>query len=317
MKTILLFILLFAHYSYGQDTTLTKKQSALLKRLKNYRIVDTLEQEKGIFNYSPTESFFFEDYQNPQIKKELMRLLVSKWTETELEAELAQVKREILPQHLDIYVKEILKKQPRKSYRQVYDSLLNWRLSNSKNHYLANPPGVDAEIIKMVGYVYMTESIPLLISQANRYEAQLALARMRVEPYYTELLSKYDPENIMRNKDSVDVYVPINNARYLQYIGTQESLQKIEKWLYMGNKKHIGAWKRYFNDYKTVDRQFVHQLGISNMFPDLRAYVMKDTLSRRRFYSPRNRNVTDEDIQYFKKYFKENKGKIKANKYWY
>ncbi len=316
MKNILLFLFVFAHYSYGQDTTLTKKQFSLLERLKNYRMADKLEQEKNIFDYSSTESFFFEDYQNPQIKKELMRLLVSKWTERELEAELTKLKREIPHQQIDDDTKRILKNHPKKSHKQVYDSLLNWRVNINREYYLTHPPGVNAEIIEMVGYIYVTEAIPLLQLKAKGYEAQLALARMEIEPYYTEFLNKYDPENVMKNSDSVRSEIVYRNILDLKYLGTQTALQKIEKWFYM-DKKKIETYRRYSDSYANIARETVRKLGVSDKFPDLKAYVRKDELSKKRFFSIRNHNVTDEDIQYFKKYFKENKGKIKTNKYWY
>jgi hypothetical protein len=305
------------HSIYGQDT-LTIKQKKLLKTLQNYRMIDREEGKYShdiyLYDYQNSVLYTAEDYHHPLIKKEILRLLDSKWTEREIEARVTYYALSNSNEVLVERANNILKKSPKRVFKQVCDSLVfSWN-EVTKQEFQVKPAETDTEIIKKAGYLYLEEGISLLKLYDKREEASLALARMEVEPYYSNALREYDPENIIKKSDSVYSGVINHNIVTLRYIGTQAALQKIEKWFYMDEKKVRNTDNRYDRPhYQYIPKETLYLIGNSERFPDLKKYVRKDEETKKRFFSVRYRSLKDEDLNYFKKYFKENKGNIKVD----
>ncbi len=321
MRKIILLFLIMSHYSYGQDTTLTKRQLILLDILQNKRMPN---KEQVSVSFDDNGKFLFKDYQHPLIKNEIIRLLDTKWTEKELNA-YASVK-EKKPKYLDVTTKYILKKQPNRSYQEVYDSLALKELNENKKNLIKIGLGVQSEIIQLAGFLYLRESISLLkkgIKIPERYNisfTKLALARMEVEPYYSELLQTYNPENIIKGKNILSKEIIELNVYALRYVGTQKALQQLEKWLYIekdcdDNEIVTETEITAAITYTTIPKQAVFELS-KYEFPVIYDYKNKDKNVFSRFNERDCRGISrcinNDDINFVKKYFKENKGKLKV-----
>ncbi len=335
MKNVFLFLFCIIHFvSYAQDSTLTKKQKSIFEILKNKRMPKNSSAQISLFRgENPSTLFTVEDYDHPILKKEVVRLLSPKFTDEELNA---LSRKYINPQDIDRYTKQVLKIHPHRVYKQVYDSIVSSRMKINISEFLEQGATIDRETVELAGYLYLREAIPSLqeiLKKGNNWYAKLALARMEVEPYYSEILLRYDPVTMTKNikvlyKDSIKSTVYV-----FKYLATQEALQRIEKYLYMDNPCEDSLIPDEYpsTTYTTIAKQAIFELQKAN-FPVVVVYGLKDKETRLRFDNYNtdeellsldvntigtSRNINEVDIQYFKKYFKENKGKIKVNKYWY
>ena len=190
-------------------------------KLKNFRKPNG---EFPLFDYS------HKDYQHPLIAKQVIQLLSPEWTEEELDLEAKRYSTSER-KDLDMRVKNILKKSSKLLYKQVYDSLIVREINHNKKELIKRGVGINSQAIKIAGYLYLNDAIPILKEglikprQYNKSSLELALARMKVEPYYTSIMQQYDP-NMMLDKyfTSLEVYY---KKQQLKNIKTPKNWKKI------------------------------------------------------------------------------------------
>jgi hypothetical protein len=331
-KIFLILIICFACINASaQDSTLNPKQKELFQKLKNFRKPN---EEFPLFDYS------YKDYEHPLIAKQVIKLLSPEWTEEELDLE---AKRYSISEckDLDMRAKDILKKMPKLSYKQIYDSLILREINHNKEELIKKGVGINSQTIKMAGYLYLNDAIPILKEgltkprQYNKSSLELALARMKVEPYYTSIMQQYDP-NIMLDKyfASLETYYKEQQLKNIKtpkkwkkiytefwgesintytYISTPEAINKIEKWLYIDGI-YIDVVSGYTDEIEIP--------LINCVVRTLFIYIQKGTAEYEDYHTKNyqrivnNKIVTDKDTQFFRDYIKDNKYNLKLDKYW-
>lgn len=172
----------------AQDS-LTNSQKDLLYILQNYRKpnidLDSIKKkhiEKYGNNFNidnvPRKyyrnlyaGFTVKDYDNLVIKQELLSVLSFDYTDKEL-----------------------------KALQKIYPKEKRYIRTHKDYQY----PKINKYDIKLAGYIYLKEAIPILIEglkRPNQYDREmiyLVLARMQVEPYYSEVANN----TIKQIKDS-------------------------------------------------------------------------------------------------------------------
>ena len=278
---------------YAQDS-LTTKQKDLLYVLQNYRKpnvgLDSIKRlhikkygsdNDFIMNNVPIKyhqnlyrNFTIKDYENAIIKREFLSILSPDYTNDELEA--------------------LQKKYPKN----------NWYIRGHKNYQLLK---IDKYNIQLAGWIYFKEAIPILIEglkypeQYDSYSVKIALARMQIEPYYSQMVANIIAQVKLGNLD-------ITSTMF--YIGTQEAVQKLEELLYIKTKIQYSQTYDYA-PYNVELCNIVYVFIKDALIKD--EYMIKNNDRFVRGMSKFNQ----EDLQYIQQYFKKNKGKIQFNKYWY
>jgi len=306
MKKILLISLFFHSFTcftFGQE--LTEKQMELYKYLLDYRKPSTGDYELAQFM-----SFPKEDYYIPQIKKRFLELLVREWNQEEIEAWIDKYSKSY-EKSFAIETEDILKKDTIRTFQEIYDSIKVKNLErfiegDTSDYY------VPSSVIAMAGWIDMQETIPYLEAllknpkQQDKEVIKLALARLRVEPYYSEALEKYTSEVILSDRYNIDDDCAVK-AEVLRYLGTEESIYAIGEWLLREELYYPIS----HDDYQIFVGHIAFQILYFNVFKDCEDF--------REEYFEESFEFMD-DLKKLRKIYdwmQENRGKVEYNRDYY
>ncbi len=338
-KNIFLLLFCIIHFvSYAQDSLLTAKEKTLLEKLRNFR------KPNGEFNLY--DNLSLKDYKHPLLKAQIIRLLSTKWTEEELEI---LSKRFITFENIDRDTKAILKQYPQKKYQQTYDSLVLKESNHNKKNIIKAGANVASQTISLAGLLYMKDAIPLLkegINNPYKYDTlsiYVSLARMKVEPYYSLMIQKYDKDVVLENYYKQDedfhkeyqknnggnigktkrmeqeIYTTLWSESIVAYayINTQESINQIEKWLYVKGKYVYGSPghgdMQKFPIINNVVLALFYLIHNTNETKEFKKYFENNF--QRISYNLQGGSITDADIKFMRDYFKNNKTILNFDRY--
>jgi hypothetical protein len=226
---ILFFLLLFSADAFAQDSLNPYYQ----KRLAT--LVEDIRKPR----FSGTELFNFErKYFNKKIKDRLLEVLSNKWTDKELNVWVQKyvIEDSTIQYSVDFYAKEISKRK-KIPYQKARDSLQGVKIEQVKER--TKQGRIDNNLILLVGWLDMQEAIPVLKNalqnsrQYNNEKVRLSLARLGVEPYYSEALKYYSVKQ--KNEYGEFETDPISDyyqrGRRLLFICTPASIEVASQWL--------------------------------------------------------------------------------------
>jgi len=226
---IVAFFCLFADIAFGQE--LNERQTELYNSLRDFRKPYGVRPKGG---RGDLQSYPKEDYYIPQIKERFLELLTREWNQEEIEAWIDDY-ADFHEESFIIQTERVLEKDTIKTFQEVYDSIKVTRLEVMIEG-LVSSYYVPSSVIAMAGWIDMPETIPYLEAllknpkQQDKEVIKLALARLRVEPYYSEALEKYTSKEMLPNMYSIDDDC-IAKTEALWYLGTEESIYAIAEWL--------------------------------------------------------------------------------------
>jgi len=306
MKKILLISLFFHSFTcftFGQE--LTEKQMELYKYLLDYRKPSTGDYELAQFM-----SFPKEDYYIPQIKKRFLELLVREWNQEEIEAWIDKYSKSY-EKSFAIETEDILKKDTIRTFQEIYDSIKVKNLErfiegDTSDYY------VPSSVIAMAGWIDMPETVPYLETllknpkQQDKEVIKLALARLRVEPYYAEAFEKYTSEAILSDRYNIEDDC-IAKVRALQYLGTEESIYAIGEWLLRE--------EMYYYFYDSDLQSYVGDIALKILYE--RVFI-KNKYFREKYFEENLMPMDDlEKLREIYDWMQENRGKVEYNRnYW-
>jgi hypothetical protein len=302
---ILFFLLLFSADAFAQDSLNPHKQKQLAQIMENIR-------KPG---FRAVDLFYFElRYFDTKKKNRLLEVLANKWTDEEL---IPFVKKYIdsdtaKQEQISIRAKELAerKKMP---YQKIKDSLTSIEISRVKER--TKQLRINDFIILLVGWLDMQEAIPVLRSALNDGKlynnelVRLALARLLVEPYYSEALKKYSSRgtliiNGIRINDPIREYY--EKAPKLIYIATQESIFAITDWFNRKEKVSPESHDdRLFSVAIYPTQSFIYLI-------DNESFQKNFTKEKRAVFLPSS--ITKSDIEFVKKWMLANKGKYEFDR---
>lgn len=215
---------------------LTQKQEEVWHILEQYKIYTSKLKINDI------RTFSYEDFQHPLIKARLLEELQDHtFTQEEIDSWVNQPVGRFDSLRAANEAKKFIKyKQPKGDYKLLFDSLMISFITERKADRIEalkkTFTQVHPSIILTCGWLDMQEAVPILQAALqdslhyNTRVVKVALARLQVEPYYTEMieetrnykpeLSRFDPPSTLRE-------INLNNAYVLIYIATQESIAAI------------------------------------------------------------------------------------------
>jgi hypothetical protein len=225
---IVLSFFLISVDAVAQDSLDAGREKQLAKLIENIR-------KPG---FLAIDLFSFErKYFNKQMKTRLIEVLANKWTEEEL---LTWAEKDINGDFYRGYREEKageLSKKLNKDYNNIIDSLKNQQITEIKKR--TKRYKIDDNLILSVAWLDMQEAVPVLTNalqnpqQYNNEKVRLSLARLRVEPYYSEALKYYS----VKQKDQYGEFTtnPISDyyqrSRRLLFICTPASIEVASQWL--------------------------------------------------------------------------------------
>ncbi len=296
--SLLLISSCLAQLGQSQDTLHLKEFLANIKKPEIYRHNLKLD---NLYDYKR------EEYNDPEVKKRFLEILGNKWNEEELNAWA----EEDIQSGFDQIERETIAKRiadkGKMNYKKAFDSLTNQRKEIVKKSMLDWK--VDPIIIFFAGWLEMQEAVPILkeaLNDSKHYDTwpvKLALGRLRVEPYYSDILKKYSSIPKKYKYDQTAASDFSDNEEVLIYLATQESIYALSKWLY--RKEMVKPFSD--DDYR---------VSIATYPVDTYILLINNESFKKRFPNTRMVNeITKEDIEFCKKWFKENKGKLEFDRY--
>jgi len=153
----------------------------------------------------------------------------------------------------------------------------------------------------------MQEAIPYLkavLQDTEHYDKEvvyLSLARLKVEPYYSDILAKYSSEEPITNKSPDREF----DFRYknLIYLGTQDAFYILRKWLFREDDVYLSSHSSATIPLKSYAALYIHFALES---PEVKErfgteeYVMAD-------------GFREEDVIFLRDWMEEHKGNIRFN----
>ena len=215
-----IILLFFIKFSFGQDNLSTEKQQEIVyKKLCNYRMP----------GYSKALPHLKQSYYTEASQIRILELLENKWSEEEI---IAHAREQLRDTTYDKAKAKRITKKTGQSHQYILDSLLNDYLKDVKKYRYEE--SVNNELILTAGWLDDERYIEVLEKVLNdslpKYNHKLvivALARFKIEPYYTQTLNS-NRINLEKDKrKDLDKKLQI-----LLYIATQESLYEASKALF-------------------------------------------------------------------------------------
>jgi hypothetical protein len=299
MKNIKYIFAFFAFYnSYAQvkDSTLSNNQKEILEILKDVRI-------KNVSHFK-LKDFKSSDYKHPLIFKRFTDLLLKKLTEEEIKYLMNGFNEDFRINDSNL-VRKIASKS-NKPFNYISDSI-----SKAKDTYMRRrifeESRLNENIILLIGSLDDTDYVPTLKEAIkdktnSNLDIRLALARLKVEPYYSGILNEFSVKNASKSTSGVSVsYKKIEYV--LLYVATQESYSELMKWLDVPGME---------TDYS--DETFKYP--IAGYLIDGLYYYFGGKDFKAIFNQPYYgfTSTTLQDIEITRKWVKDNKGKYKINR---
>jgi len=285
----------------------TTRQNALYAYLNQFR-----------YPYGPTFRFNFrdtkrEDYEVPKIKKRFLELLTKNWNEDE--KEIYRKKYNTFNEsHNKKETEKILKKDSLRTYKEVHDSISKVEADKMIEDNI-NSYQISSELIKLAGKLDMQEAIPYLeaiLKDPKHYDkevARLSLARLRVEPYYSEVLAECQSSEIVYGRG--DIYTDIRTkADNLLFLASQESIYAFRKLLEQREK-----YDPYHGHGTEEDYQYIVAYPTAFLFHFIQDEELREYVKEKELYAPFS--VTLEDIIYMQEWLEEHKGNISFDRYFH
>jgi predicted transposase YbfD/YdcC len=236
IKKVLLFIILFSVDATAQDSLNAGKKKQLANLIDNIR-------KPG---FSAIDLFNFErKYFDKQMKTRLLEVISNKWTEEEL---VLWAKKDINGNFYKNFREsnaQRLSKKYNTDYKKNLDSIENRQIQEIKDSY--KQERIDNNLILSVAWLDMQEAIPVLknalqnTKQYNSEKVRLSLARLKVEPYYSEAIKFYSAKqrNQYGDFETNPIYDYYQRSRSLLFICTIESVEVASQWLKVTKKVNM------------------------------------------------------------------------------
>lgn len=297
MKPILIFSLYFfvsAFVANAQTEKLTKNQTEILYILNNIRM------SKIRVDFFKLLKFKREEYKHPIISKRISDLLVKNLSKEEISYMIENNFSSAWRINDTATTKKIALKS-NKTFDYVNDSI-----NKSKEKYMLERISKDTylkeNIVYFVGWLddatYISSLKYALKDQKNpTISIKMALARLKVESYHTEMLSRLKSENLDKS-NLIRSYDQLTNALF--YIATQESYTEL---MYFLDLNYTYPDHESDEIKHPIARRLIYNL-----------YFMRDANFEKIFSSDVQLDATFEDIKLAQKWARENKGKYKINR---
>ncbi len=303
MKKYSLILILAISYFSGKAQDMPDKTKEDLKHFLS------LVKKPYKYRYPNLDLYSFkrEYYNDPEIKKRFLEILSNKWTEEELNVWAEDYIKSGFQEYRKSLAEEIAKKG-KMTYEKALDSLIRVYKNIEIQNILKNEK-VSPLIIRFAAWIDMEESIPILkeaLNDPKHYDLwpiRLALARLKVEPYYTDILKEYSfiPKKYKYDRAAAGDFS--RSERVLMYLATQESIYVLSEWLYREERVRPISDDDY-------------EVSIATYAVSTFTRLINNESFKKRFpESLTMMEVKKEDIEFCKKWFKENKGKLEFNRY--
>lgn len=284
---------------FAQQDSSWVLQTGLEKLLQNIQTVGKESNPSDLTRYPRS------DFQVPAIKARFLELLTPTLNEQEKQA-IINKQIEFSKTGNEHVAKKIIKKDTTKEFAQVYDSLMKDIIELGLNRYIQSHR-VNEGIIHAAGWLDLQYTIPYLENILNdpkqkleKETTLLALARLQKEPYYSDMIEKYSNIETIEEIYSTGLF---DSVFKLAYIGTQESIFAATKLLNV---------KGFYNPFSDDDSKvmLVWQV-IEGLLMVIEDQSFLDYFSNNDIDMF---NITQNDVDFAKKWMEEHKGNIKFNR---
>ena len=285
-----------------------------------------------------TELWWFakEDF-NEEAKQKISKLLDGVYTENDFNRHKALKKKELLKgydidiEYSEYWLKKInkLKTETNKTERQIKDSIYSLWLKRDLSKFKLNKC-YSKELLILIGRNYMTEFIPQIKALMDTakgfpiYLSKVVLARMGEQPYLSEILDSiekfeyiptfnYKGSNVYAEQVAFIAHNPRSINIFKKWMDTKYLYRSAPLGFSMSGKNNIISNQILNNPTDSIIKPFNGTFYHANVWA---AYELANlvygfpskykTYPNRKFYI----NVVD----YTKKWFSENNGKIELNR---